>query len=146
MKRSEALQQLSRDHHRALEVALRLRRAGDADAAAVRDRFVEFWLEDGAVHFRVEEDVLLPCVAHVVDPSDPAVVRMLTDHIEIRRRATDISAGEAPSPDELNALGEQLADHVRHEERILFPMIENGLPDEELSRLAQRVEEAERSA
>jgi hypothetical protein len=49
MKRNEALQQLSRDHHRALEVALKLRRATDAEADAVRDRFLEFWREHGAL-------------------------------------------------------------------------------------------------
>lgn len=38
------------------------------------------------------------------------------------------------------------SDHVRHEERVLFPMIEEALPEDELARLAQRIEEAERSA
>jgi hypothetical protein len=79
MKRDEALQQLSRDHHGALEVALKLRRANDADADAVRDRFIEFWHEHGAHHFRVQEDLLLPACAHRVDATDPAVVQVLTD-------------------------------------------------------------------
>jgi hemerythrin-like domain-containing protein len=145
MKRAEALQPLSRDHHRALEVALKLRRATREDAAGVRQEFLEFWREHGALHFRVEENVLLPAAAHRVDPSDPAVVRVLTDHIEIRRRASDLEGAEHPIPGDLNALGEALDDHVRHEERVLFPMIEAALSEEELERLVQRVEEAERS-
>jgi hemerythrin-like domain-containing protein len=139
MRRAEALQALSRDHHRALELALKLRRATGEDAAAVRREFLEYWREHGALHFRVEEDVLLPTAAHRVDPSDPAVVRVLTDHIEIRRRASDLEGAEDPVPGELNTLGEALSDHVRHEERVLFPMIEAALSEEELERPALRL-------
>ena len=145
MKRADALQPLSRDHHRALEMALRLRRAGESDAQQVRTEFVAFWREHGAHHIRVEEDVLLPGAAPRVEPTDPAVVRVLTDHVEIRRRAAELESAASPAPDELNALGEMLNDHVRHEERVLFPMIEGRLPTGELAELAQRIEEAERS-
>lgn len=144
MKRSEALQALSRDHHLALAVALKLRRATRGNAAMVQDEFLAFWRDHGSLHFRVEEDVLLPLTAHVVDPSDPAVLRVLTDHVRIRRRAADLRQGAA-APDTLSGLGEALDDHVRHEERVLFPMIEEALSEEELSALAQRVDEAERS-
>lgn len=145
MKRTDALQPLSRDHHRALEVALRLRRATPEDADAIRTSFLEFWREHGALHFRVEEDVLLPAIAHRVEPSDPAVVRVLTDHVGIRRRASDLEEADPPDADELRALGRALNDHVRHEERVLFPLIEEALTEAELESLTQRVEEAERS-
>jgi hemerythrin-like domain-containing protein len=145
VKRNEALRQLSRDHHRALEAALKLRRATDGEAAQAAREFQAFWREHGALHFRVEEDVLLPGAAGRVDPTDPAVVRVLTDHVQIRRMAADLEDGETPDTAQLNALGELLSDHVRHEERVLFPAIEEALTDEELARLAQRIEEAERS-
>ncbi|HEY7152195.1 MAG TPA: hemerythrin domain-containing protein [Solirubrobacterales bacterium] len=145
MKRSEALQQLSRDHQHALAVALELRRAGAGEEARARERFLGFWGTEGAHHFRVEEDVLLPGCAAAVSPTDPAVVRVLTDHVEIRRRAADLAEVTDPPASELNELGELLKDHVRHEERVLFPAIEQALPPEELERLAQRTEEAERS-
>jgi Hemerythrin HHE cation binding domain len=98
MKRNEALQQLSRDHHRALEVALKLRRATAADALPARNRFMEFWREHGAVHLRVEEDVMLPAFARHGDPTGPEVVRVLTDHVEIRRRAADLESASDPTP------------------------------------------------
>jgi hemerythrin-like domain-containing protein len=145
MKRSEALQQLSRDHHRALETALKLRRATETDAKTARREFLDFWRGHGAIHFRLEEDVMLPRSAPYVDPTDPAVVRVLTDHVEIRRRAGELADGERSDPAELHQLGELLDDHVRHEERVLFPMIEQALPEDELTRLAQRIDEAERS-
>ena len=146
MKRQEALQQLTRDHHRALEAALKLRRAGTEEMEEATAEFLRFWREHGALHFRVEEDVLLPGAAPEVDPTDPAVVRVLTDHVEIRRRADELDARGVPDPTELNALGELLNDHVRHEERVLFPMIEERLSAERLEILAQRIDEAERSA
>jgi hypothetical protein len=65
MKRSEALQPLSRDHQHALAVALKLRRATDAAAQEARDDFIAYWREHGALHFRVEEDVLLGLVQRV---------------------------------------------------------------------------------
>jgi hemerythrin-like domain-containing protein len=143
--RNEALRQLSRDHHRALEVALKLRRAGDAEVAGARAHFLRFWREHGALHFRVEEDVLLPGVVPEVDPTDPAVSRVLTDHVEIRSRADALDSRDAPGVSELNELGELLNEHVRHEERVLFPMIEERLSAERLEALAQRIDEAERS-
>jgi hemerythrin-like domain-containing protein len=146
MKRSDALQLLSRDHQHALGAALELRRADQAGAERARERFLDFWRAEGSVHFRVEEEVLLPGCARHVEPSDPAVVRVLTDHVEIRRRADQLAAGEHSDPADLNALGELLNEHVRHEERVLFPLIEQRLPPEELDALAQEIEEAERSA
>lgn len=146
MKRNEALQQLSRDHHRALEAALKLRRAGSGECAEATAEFLRFWREHGALHFRVEEDVLLPGAAPEVDPTDPAVVRVLTDHVEIRRRARDLDGRGVADVEQLNDLGELLGDHVRHEERVLFPMIEERLSPGRLEALAQRIDEAERSA
>ncbi len=143
MKRSAALQRLSRDHHRALEVALKLRRASEDDAGRVSGEFLDFWREHGALHFRIEEDVMLPAFARHGDPTDPRVVRVLTDHVEIRRRAADLEQVSTTDA-ELNALGEMLNDHVRHEERVLFPLIEARLPEAELGELAQRIDEAER--
>jgi hemerythrin-like domain-containing protein len=145
MQRSETLQPLSRHHHRALEVALKLRRATHTDAQRVTQEFLAFWRDHGGLHFRVDEDVMLPAFARHRDPTAPEVVRVLTDHVEIRRRALDLEAASEPRPDDLIALGEMLNDHVRHEERVLFPMIEDSMPPEELDRLAQEIEDAERS-
>ncbi|MGH2928070.1 MAG: hemerythrin domain-containing protein, partial [Solirubrobacteraceae bacterium] len=62
MKRHPAIAALSRDHHHALVVAQRLRRATDDDGsdARARETFLEYWRADGAQHFREEEEILLP--------------------------------------------------------------------------------------
>lgn len=138
MKRSAELAPLSREHHLALEVALRLRKATDADAADVRERFLRFYEEEAREHFRDEEEVLLPAFARHVPPDDPDIVRVLVEHVELRRRAEDVARGGAGA-DELRVLGGLLHDHVRHEERTLFPRIEAALDAEELTALGLRL-------
>lgn len=142
MQRSDELAPLSREHHVALAMALRLRRATDADAAAVREAFLEFFEAESRAHFRAEEELLLPAFARHAPADDPDVVRVLVEHVEIRRRAADAAAGER-SAAELHALGELLHDHVRHEERALFPRVEAALSTDELTALAAALAEAE---
>lgn len=141
MKRAEALQPLSRDHLKALLAAKALREAGDADAARVA--FLDFWRDLGAHHFRVEEEVLLPQWALYAEVDREAVERMLGEHLAIRREALRLVAGEG-SLEELHALGDLLHDHVRFEERRLFPAVEESLSEEQLAKLVPAVEEAER--
>lgn len=136
MKRHDALAALSRAHHHALVVAQRLKRATDSTAAEARDRFLEYWRADGERHFREEEDVLLPACAGFSDLEEPIVARVLVDHVRIRRLAHEM-ASDNPSLDALHTLGGQLGTHVRREERELFPLIEQALPERELDRLVQ---------
>jgi hypothetical protein len=135
MERCVELAALSREHHVALEVALRLRRATGVDAETVRDATLGFWHEEGRAHFRLEEELLLPAFAHHVPSDDPDVVRVLVDHVDVRRRIADLEAGGPADAAALNALGELLNGHVRHEERTLFPRIEASLDREELAAL-----------
>jgi hemerythrin-like domain-containing protein len=143
MKRAEALQPLSRDHHRALFVALRLRRAEDAAEAAAL--FEDFWLSAGRAHFRVEEEILLPLWESLAGADHDAIARIAVEHTRIRAAALRLGE-EDPSLEDLKALGDLLDGHVRFEERQLFPAIEAGLDEAQLRDLADAVERAESSA
>jgi hemerythrin-like domain-containing protein len=134
MKRSQELVPLSHDHQHGLAVALQLTRATEATAAQAAAAFTAFFNDEGNRHFREEEELLLPALSAHLPADDPAVVRVLTDHVEIRRRAAELEAG-ATRVEALHALGTQLRDHIRHEERVLFPLAEARLPTEELNRL-----------
>ncbi|HEY1277396.1 MAG TPA: hemerythrin domain-containing protein [Thermoleophilaceae bacterium] len=143
MRRNEALAPLSRDHHKGLFAAMKLKRAADDTAAGARGVFLAYWESDGRRHFQVEEEVLLPAWARHGAADHPAVVQVLTEHVDLRRRGGDVAAEEAPSLDQLHELGERLERHIRHEERVLFPLIETTLPEDELAELARTIEEAE---
>ena len=143
MKRSEALKPLSREHHHALFLAKVVRdQKGEGDS---RQRFLDFWGEEESIHFRIEEEVLLPGSNLSGPDEDPEVARMLADHLAIRRGAARVIADEA-GPDELVELIERLHDHVRFEERELFPRIEKDLPEDRLGKLAEAIRQAEIAA
>jgi hemerythrin-like domain-containing protein len=142
VKRAEALRALSRDHHQALGVALRLRRADANTAAEAQRGFLDFWREHGSGHFGAEEEVLLPTFADHGDPEHPSVGLVLRQHAEIRRAALTLGRRDA-SAAELNELGQLLDDHVRLEERQLFPLIEDALDEAQLAQLAEALAEAE---
>jgi hemerythrin-like domain-containing protein len=142
VKRSEALQSLSREHHGGLTAALRLKRATTGTAREACETFLAFWADEGRDHLRAEEEVLLPAFAAHVSADHQAIVRVLVEHVDLRRRALEIGAGTAPAPAQLRELGERLERHIRHEERVLFPLIEEALPDVEIERLAADLERA----
>ena len=144
MKRDEALASLSRDHHQALYQALQLKRADESSAGEALRGMIEFFDSQGALHFRVEEEVLLPTYVRDggADPADEAIVKVLTDHVWIRAQVQSLrEAGEAPV-EEVRELGLRLDEHVRHEERVLFPAMERALSAEQLTGLARAVEAA----
>jgi iron-sulfur cluster repair protein YtfE (RIC family) len=137
MKRHPALQELSRDHHHALVVAQRLKRAQATSKERTLADFRQYWEADGSAHFRQEEDILLPTLARFTDPSHPVVACVLIDHVRIRALVDEL--GEDPQLSTLRSLGRELEQHVRHEERQLFPLIEQAMPEAQLVQLVSRL-------
>ncbi len=139
MKRHPALIPLSRDHHNGLVQAVRLRRAaacGDASARLVAAmEFVEFFRNEERVHLRDEEEELFPLLLRHV-PSQPAPLREArVQHVQLEglARKLDIAvAAGVVDRETLAAAGELLDVHIRLEERQLFPLIEELVPDDEL--------------
>lgn len=140
MKRAAALQPLSREHLGALLAAKKLTEADDLEAA--RAAFLGFWEEDGRRHFRIEEEVLLPAWSLHAEIDEAGVRRMLDEHLAIRREALRLAGGEG-SLEQVRSLGALLHDHVRFEERELFPAIEAALDIEILDQLGKAIEAAE---
>jgi hemerythrin-like domain-containing protein len=149
MKRHPSLHPLSQHHHFALIQALEMRRAAEAPAekraAAVQrqaEKFVRFWHKSGQVHFREEEEVLLPAYArHTRLDKDAEVMRILADHAEIRAAVRDfeqrLAAKNPIHAEEIARLGKLLHDHVRMEENEVFPRIEKTLGEEQLNAMGR---------
>jgi hemerythrin-like domain-containing protein len=138
MKRSDALAPLSREHHVALDAARLLRRASPDTAQDTLTRFRAFWAEHGERHFEIEEELLLAVLPSC--DAEWAGERIRREHEELRRRA---GRAAADAPDGLRELGDLLHDHVRFEEREVFPLLEARLAPAELAALGERIARAE---
>jgi quercetin dioxygenase-like cupin family protein/hemerythrin-like domain-containing protein len=134
VKRHPALVPLSHDHHQTLVRARELlRAAADADddrLAEVAARFRRAFAGEVTRHFRDEEELLFPLLAEAEEPSVEALSSAAMQHARIRALVRHLPDREAAA--ELGAL---LEEHVRFEERELFPLIQETVPDERLDEL-----------
>lgn len=119
MKRHPLLQSLSREHHPALSLAVRLKRVRDAEAATL---LAQFDIPALLAHFDEEERDWLPGLT--ADDERPLRDRTLDEHRQIRACLAEIGRGETTRIAEFARL---LEAHVRFEERELFPLIERHL-------------------
>jgi hemerythrin-like domain-containing protein len=144
VKRHPSMHPLSQHHHFALIQALEMRRASESavekranEVERQAAKFIRFWHKTGSLHFREEEEVLLPAYAqHTRLDQDVDVMRILADHAEIRgivqeferRQSSNVPIGAQ----EMAHLAKLLHDHVRLEENEVFPRIEKVLGEEDL--------------
>lgn len=142
MKRSEMLTSLSHDHHQALRVAQLLRRSQADDAGEVREGFEKFW-GPHQDHIRIEEEVLFPKFAEGAGADDAMLSQAFADHGEIRALADKVLAPDEPPVEAMHELADVLTDHVRFEERELFPAIEAVIPPDQQPALLKALEHAE---
>lgn len=138
MKRHPALRDLSSDHHQSLVQAHRLQKADAANETALRvlaDEFCAFFREHANPHFREEEEALLPFFARYGDVNQEPIRQMQREHILIRRDVALLLSASTRDAAALRALGKQLENHVRLEERAVFPLIEEALSEAALDEL-----------
>ena len=109
MKRHRALVPLSHDHHHGLVQARRLRRAAqEADPARrlqAGAEFVAYFSNEGAAHFRDEEELLLPLLADRADPSRSLLLTIAEEHATIRALVQQIRRSVARGTLESGVLG-----------------------------------------
>jgi len=126
MKRSTALQPLSREHHTALTLAKACERAAqsrDVDRVVQTcRRVIQAFSDELEPHFQVEELSLLPLLHDAGNKS--LEQRTLTDHQQLRALLDGLRQNDI---DALDDFGKLLSAHVRFEERELFPALENLL-------------------
>jgi hemerythrin-like domain-containing protein len=116
VRRSSALLKLSREHHTALSLALRIARAVDPEAqASLLADVPRLFREKLEPHFQEEELDLLPRLAEVGEQE--LVDRTLAEHRQMRQLVAQMGAGEVPA---LKDFGLLLKAHVQFEERELF--------------------------
>ncbi len=123
MKRSALLQPLSREHHTALKLAkacVDVALSGDSAAVSLAcQRAAKACLGELRTHFEQEEKTLLILLDGTLAQS--LADRTRSDHRELMMMLEGLKSNDVVF---LNRFGKKLSEHVRFEERELFPELE----------------------
>jgi hemerythrin-like domain-containing protein len=139
MKRHEAIAPLSRDHHATLILAQLMKKnaplySGLPDNAKDKARYaIEQFETHIRPHFQLEE-TMLEKVIHI-HPS----IKILAEEIVAEHRVlTHLFQSLAVTNDPvitMNELAVKLTDHIRKEERVLFPWLQKHCSETELAEI-----------
>lgn len=138
LKRDENLLKLSRDHHAGLLFCWKIRQGVKYHIAIERMiQYVKyFWDHHFATHFKEEEEFLFAQVR------DGEVQKALDDHQKIKTFVDQVSvSGMENEEDVLLELADTVDDHIRYEERILFPHLQEKLSEEQLKTIGEQMVE-----
>lgn len=139
MKRSDALRTLSHDHHDGLVTVQRLKRglARTADPHVMADFVQHVWATRLVPHFDQEETHVLPVLR---DLGGVALAdRMQDEHGQLRAVVASLNA--VPTRQALTAFTELLRQHIRFEERVAFPVVEDLADAETLAAIGRMLQE-----
>ena len=147
MLRDPSLIQLSRQHHNALALCVRLERAlraGTVDLGAWQLEVHQHYTNEVQFHFAAEEKVLFPAARRF--PELAALVEELSAEHE-RLRKYFVHAGQGTmNRGELETFAKLLSGHIRKEERQLFEAMQQRMPQEELKSLGDELARALKDA
>jgi len=139
IQRSKYILQLSKDHHFTLLFSWKIRQGLKQGVETERiKKYVEhFWKSDMQAHFRQEEEILFTPV------EDDSVQKAITDHQKIKQLVSKVlnSLTEEEACGKLATLADAVDQHVRYEERELFPHLEKILTEAQLSSIADKLKD-----
>lgn len=139
IKRSQALAPLSKEHHFDLLLVWKLRQGIKNGTAADRMASYTRYVYDQLIvsHFNDEEVLLFDRLRE-----DDAMCRKARDHHrQLRALVSRITTGGNEDVSLFKKLSDLLEEHVRYEERELFPYLEQQLSPATLSETEKKLEE-----
>ena len=137
MKRHSAIIPLSHDHHHALILAQALKKnapktgLGSKSPEEKVKAAVNSYNTELVPHFNHEEVLLFPLALGKDEELDKMINDIIEEHDKIRNTIETLSEGDLE--ENLDAFGKLLENHVRTEERKLFPKIEEVVGEEGLN-------------
>jgi hemerythrin-like domain-containing protein len=143
MKRHIQLQPLSRQHHNGLLAVLLLKK-GIKKAANSKEMaafILDFWHKDLEEHFKAEEDFLLPVLAN--SKFDETLIEHLKEEHAVLRSYIYMLQDGATNIEVIEAFSNLLDQHIRFEERKLFPIAEKYLTEKQLREVGKHLKEGE---
>lgn len=129
IKRHEALQPLSRQHHFGLLFSWKIRKGLTEQISLERLKTYRDWFFGKEIlpHFETEEKHIFPILGN----ENSLVQRALKEHIRIK----DLFTAETDLENSFKKLEKELQAHIRFEERILFNKLEEVASAEELEKI-----------
>jgi hemerythrin-like domain-containing protein len=133
IKRNQNLVLLSRDHHDGLLIVWKIRQGFRFSISSNRiaDFVVNAFAADLQPHFIEEEELLFV----KLPPNDELRIKAEGEHAAIRNKVAALQPTSQAKVEDLEEFAKLLEDHIRFEERTLFPHIEQHLNDEDLERI-----------
>lgn len=127
IKRSKALQSLSHEHHYGLLVCWKIRTGFKKSIKIERMKAYTDWFFETSLlpHFNIEEEFIFPMLGNEND----LVKKALTEHRRLKRLFED----ETDIIKSLSLIEEELENHIRFEERILYNEIEKVASKKQLN-------------
>lgn len=136
IKRDVRLVKLSRDHHAGLLFCWKLRQGVKYHIETDRlVRYIKyFWAHHFSGHFKEEEEILFIPVK-----KDKEVQKALADHQKIKIFIEKINvSGMEDEGDILLELADTVDEHIRFEERVLFPHLQEKLSERQLEKIGEQ--------
>lgn len=141
MRRAHQLQPLSRQHHLGLHVGRHAKECADnPQNIAEHWQALSSYMSDMRNHFSIEDNLIVdtllphqstqPEVASVLDTLEEQ--HKLLNEMTAEIQATQDNKNNTITVNQVRQLANLLYDHVRFEERELFPVVEKYLTEDEL--------------
>ena len=139
IKRNENIVKLSREHHTTLLFCWKIRNGLKQGAETGRIiQYVHYFRDTHMLpHFKQEEEILFATV------KDNMVQKAIEDHTNILQQVDLLEKDGTNIESKLMNLADTVDNHVRYEERELFPHLENILSNDQLAEIGQLMNEDE---
>lgn len=139
IKRNENIVKLSREHHTTLLFCWKIRNGLKNGAEPGRIiKYVHYFRDEHLKpHFKQEEEILFAPV------KDHMVQKALDDHKNIMNQVEMLESNAASIETSLINLADTVDNHVRYEERELFPHLEQVLSNDQLAAIGKQMNEDE---
>ncbi len=134
MKRDQNIVPLSRDHHSGLLFCWKIRQGLmlHADKTRIKNYVVYYWEHHLLNHFKEEENILF------ILKDDELIQKAVDDHRQIEHLIDTIKQEDA-NIDTYQSLATMVDNHIRYEERELFPYLENTLSQNQLMAIGEKL-------
>jgi len=139
MKRHSSLAPLSREHHQALILAQLLKKGSPVYKGlptGIKEKAVyafNFYQHDLVQHFK-DEEILIGKIQGINPELDKMACEIIEDHRDLRQLFDQLNSSNDIAT-HLDRLGQSLEQHIRKEERIFFPMIQQYCDEQILNEI-----------